>query len=100
MVKFYGPGDKILDLVPSVPKERQTDLRELGLNERQIEALRLMVNDGKTFAINEYYQKFNTNEKTARRDFRKLISLGFVEKMGSTKKAYFKAREQQGLPKK
>ena len=27
------------DLVPSIPKERQTDLRELGFNERQIEAL-------------------------------------------------------------
>ncbi len=100
VVKFYGPGEKILDLVPSIPKERQIDLRELGFNNRQIETLRLMVNEGKTFTINEYYKKFNTNEKTARRDFKKLISLGFVEKIGSTKKAYFKTRKQQELPKK
>jgi hypothetical protein len=43
VVKFYGPGDKILDLVPSIPKERQTDLREFGLNERQIEALKTII---------------------------------------------------------
>jgi len=39
-VTFYGPGDNILDLVPSIPEERTTDLKKLGLNERQIEALR------------------------------------------------------------
>lgn len=27
-------GDKILDIVPSIPEERQTDLKKLGLNER------------------------------------------------------------------
>jgi len=41
-VTFYGPGDRILDLIP---EEGVTDLRALGLNERQIEALRLMVNE-------------------------------------------------------
>jgi len=35
-VTFYGPGDRILDLIP---EEGVTDLRALGLNERQIEAL-------------------------------------------------------------
>jgi len=48
----------------------------------------LMVNERKTFTINEYYQKFNTSEKTARRDFKKLISLGFVEKIGSTNEPF------------
>jgi predicted HTH transcriptional regulator len=41
-VTFYGPGDDILDLIPEAGV---TDLRALGLNERQIEALRLMVNE-------------------------------------------------------
>ncbi len=89
---FYGPGDKILDLVPSIPKERQTDLKELGLNERQIEALRLMVNEGKNITIEEYYKSFKVNEKTARRDLKGLIKVGFVEKVGTTKKAFFKAK--------
>lgn len=91
-ITFYGPGDRILDLVPDIPEEKQTDLRELGLNERQIEALRLMVNEGKRFTIEEYHKSFEVNEKTARRDFQKLIKIGFVEKVGATKKAFFKAK--------
>ena len=91
-VTFYGPGDKILDLVSSIPEERQTDLKKLGLNERQIEALRLMVNEGKEFTISNYCEILHVNEKTARRDFKKLINVGFVEKVGVTKNAYFKAK--------
>jgi predicted HTH transcriptional regulator len=92
VAKFYGPGDKILDLVSSIPKERQTDLKELGLNERQIEALRLMVNEGKKFVIDEYSGLFSVHDKTARRDLKKLTRTGFVEKIGTTKKAFFKAK--------
>lgn len=91
-ITFYGPGEKILDLVSSIPEERQLDLRELGLNDRQIEALKLMMNEGKEFVIEEYHGFFNVNEKTARRDLKKLIKMGFVEKIGTTKKAFFKAK--------
>jgi len=99
-VSFYGPGEGILDLVSNIPEERQIDLKELGLNERQIDVLRLTVNEEKTLTITQYSQKFFVNEKTARRDFKKLISLGLVEKIGSTKKAYFKAKKQSVLPEK
>ena len=92
VVKFYGPGDKILDLVSSIPEHRQTDLKKLGLNDRQIEALRLMVNDKKTMEILVYCEHFQVNEKTARRDLKKLIDTGLVEKIGSTKGAFFKAK--------
>lgn len=92
VVKFYGPGDKILDLVPSIPEERQTDLKKLGLNERQIEALRLMVNDKQAMEIVVYCKHFHVNEKTARRDFKQLIETGLVQKIGSTKGAFFKAK--------
>jgi len=47
-VTLHGPGDRILDLIP---EEGVTDLRALGLNERQIEALRTMVNEGNCSAI-------------------------------------------------
>jgi hypothetical protein len=53
-VTFHGPGDNILDLIP---EEGVTDLRTLGLNERQIEALRLMVNERYTFTNREYCQQ-------------------------------------------
>lgn len=92
VVKFYGPGDKILDLVPNIPAERQTDLKKLGLNERQIEVLRLMINEKKTIEIADYCKLFKVNEKTARRDFKKLIGVGFISKIGATKGAFFKAK--------
>ncbi|MBN1353779.1 MAG: DUF4062 domain-containing protein [Candidatus Omnitrophica bacterium] len=91
VVKFFGPGNRILDLVPSIPEERQTDLKKLGLNERQVEALRLMVNERQTLEIADYCKKFDVTEKTARRDLKKMISIGYVEKVGATKGAFFKA---------
>jgi len=78
VVKFYGPGDKILDLVPSIPEERQTDLKKLGLNERQIEALRLMVNE-KRVITNELYQTIiKVSRRTALRDLRGLVKSGQI----------------------
>ncbi len=97
VAKFYGPGDKILDLVPSIPKERQIDLRELGLNERQIEVLRLMLNERRTFTIKQYIKTFKITDKTARTDLKELESKAFVEKIGETKGAFFRAKT--GLPK-
>lgn len=97
VVRFYGPGDKILDLVPSIPEERQTDLKKLGLNERQIEALRLMVNDGKTFTVVSYIERFGVTDKTARTDLKRLTTQNLVIKTGQTKGAYFHTKGK--LPK-
>ena len=91
-IEISNPGDKILDLVSSIPKERQTDLRELGLNNRQIEVLKLMVNDKKTFTINQYIKKFYVTDKTARMDLKELVSKDFIEKIGKTKGTFFKAK--------
>ncbi len=90
VTKFFGPCDKILDLVPSIPQERQTDLKKLGLNDRQIEALRLMVNENKTMNISLFCEQFQVNEKTARRDLKKMTEIKLIQKIGVTKKAFFK----------
>lgn len=92
VVKFYGPGDKILDLVPSIPKERQIDLRELGLNDRQIEALRLMVNEKQSFSNKEYRQKFKVSNQTFVRDMKALSKLEFVTVEGVGRSLRFKAQ--------
>ena len=63
VVKFYGPGDKILDLVSDIPDERMTDLKELGLNDRQIEALRMMVNEKVVFTNSLYQETFKVERK-------------------------------------
>ncbi|MCK4357598.1 MAG: DUF4062 domain-containing protein [Candidatus Cloacimonetes bacterium] len=92
-VTFYGPGEKILDLVSNIPEERQTDLKELGLNERQIEALRLMVNEDEKITIRKYANFFNVSDKTVKRDLKKLVETGFVVKVGYKKGAYFEAKK-------
>lgn len=78
VVKFYGPGEKILDLVPSIPKERQTDLIRLGLNKGQIEALRLMDNEKKILFNKQYCKLFDVSNQTFVRDMKTMITLGFV----------------------
>lgn len=70
-VTFYGPGDNILDLVP---EEGETDLKALGLNERQVKALALMVNDGKVFTNEDYRDAFQASPRTATRDLTELVN--------------------------
>lgn len=91
VVRFYGPGDKILDLVPSIPEERQTDLKKLGLNERQIEALRLMVNEKKKITNTIYREIFKTSERSALRDLNDLLEKGFVKRTGSRRAAEYES---------
>jgi DNA-binding Lrp family transcriptional regulator len=78
-VTFWGPGDRVLNLVP---RAGVTDLRDLGLNERQIEALRLMVNEGREMTNREYRQMLDVSRPTAARDLRKLIATGCVQEVG------------------
>ncbi|MBK7203314.1 DeoR family transcriptional regulator, partial [Candidatus Amarolinea dominans] len=72
-------GDQILDLVP---RAGVTNLRALGLNERQIEALRLMVNEGIEFTNQNYREHFGVVKKTVVRDLEKLIEHGLVRRVG------------------
>ena len=92
MVKFYGPGDKILDLVPSIPKERQTDLRALGLNDRQIETLRLMVNEGQIFTNRKVRQLFKVTNKTASTDLNTLVKKGMAQVRGKGRSVEYLAK--------
>ena len=92
VVKFYGPGEKILDLVPSIPEERQTDLKKLGLNERQIEALKLMVNAKVLFSNKEYQQHFKVSNQTFVRDMKLLSEAGQVLPVGRGRALKYGAR--------
>ena len=70
---FYGPGERILDLVSNIPEDRQIDLKELGLNERQIKALQLMVNEGQIFTNRKYRELLKVTNKTAATDLNTLV---------------------------
>ena len=91
IVKFFGPGDKILDLVPSIPEERQTDLKKLGLNERQVEALRVMVNEKRIMTNTTYREIFKTSERSALRDLNDLVKKGLITKVGKRRASEYKA---------
>ena len=87
-VVFPGPGEHILDLIP---EEGITDLRALGLNERQIEALALMVNEGRRLTNREYRNLFRVAVSTAQRDLEKLVHTGWVQQIGQGRSLEYRA---------
>ena len=87
-VTFCGPGDRIVDLIP---RAGVTDLRELGLNERQIEALRLMVNEGRELSNKEYREMFGVATRTASRDLMELVKTEMVQQVGQGRGIKYRA---------
>ncbi len=91
VAKFYGPGENILDLVPNIPDERITDLKELKLNNRQIIALEMMVNEGTVFTNKLYQEIFKVSDRTASRDLKELLDKNQVYSIGKRKNRKYKA---------
>ncbi len=90
-VTFYGPGENILDLASNIPEDMQIDLRGMGLNDRQIKALELMVNEKKIMTNRLYRKSFNVTDRTALRDLNLLLKMELVKKEGFKKDAIYKA---------
>lgn len=88
-VTFYGPGEGILD---SIPEEGVTDLKELGLNERQVEALRLMVNEDEELTNRRYREMFDITARTALRDLKGLVEIGEARQVGEGRNVRYVAR--------
>ncbi len=86
-VRFPAP-ENILDLVP---EKRGLNLKELALNERQIEALRVMVNDEKTMTNAIYREMFKTSDRSASRDLKDLVQKGLVRRKGKRRAAEYEA---------
>jgi len=85
-VTFLGPGDQLLDLAP---EEGVTDLREIGLNERQIEALRQMVNEGQDLTRREYASLFEISRTMAYYDLNDLVQRGLVTRRKRGRSTYY-----------
>jgi len=66
----------------------KSKLIELGLNERQIEAIEYL-KENKRITNSKYRQLFNVSEKTAFRDLDKLVEKGILSKKGEKKGAYY-----------
>lgn len=91
VVKFYGPGENILDLVSDIPDDRMVDLKELGLNDRQIKALEIMVNEGKVFTNSLYQETFEVSRNTSSRDLMGLIEKNQAQIIGKGRYTQYKA---------
>jgi ATP-dependent DNA helicase RecG len=90
-VTFVGPGERIVDLVAD-PTYR-VDLRTLGLNERQIDAMRILRNDGRALSNAEYRTMFGVSDRTALRDLSAMMELGLVRRIGSGPQSFYVAGE-------
>ncbi len=55
----------------------------MGLNERQIEALRLMVNEGRELTNRDYREIFDVTYITAFRDLSRLVELNLAQAKGA-----------------
>jgi ATP-dependent DNA helicase RecG len=66
----------------------EEELQKLGLNERQIKAVQYVKEKGK-ITNSEYQEINNTNDQTALRDLKSLLSIEILQKVGDNKGAYY-----------
>jgi len=88
MVKFHAP----VDILALVPDKTKVDLRELGLNERQVEALKLMVNENTRMTNKQYCERFNVSRQTATRDLQELVGKNQIAETGKGRGRYYVAK--------
>lgn len=64
----------------------QEFLRQSGLNERQMKALKFLIDTGESINNPDYQDKYKVSKRTATRELAELVDKGFMEKHGSTGK--------------
>jgi len=69
-------------------------LRELGLNERQIEALRLMVNEGQELSNKDYRTMFAVSRPTATKALVNLVEHSLLECRGVGRSTHYVLSER------
>ncbi len=65
-----------------IKPEGEVDLKELGLNRRQINALKLMVNERRKLTNRQYREMFNVSKPTATRDLTQLVKENLIREVG------------------
>ena len=71
-VRFYGPDGKLIYKKETKPLNVM-DLEEYNFNDRQIEALEMMVNKKHVFTYKSYSKHFNLSRATSKRDLDELV---------------------------
>lgn len=83
LTTFFGLREKIIERLEKKEHPeyiKKTDLSHL--NKRQIDALRLMINEKKRLTNKEYRELFNVSKITAVRDLSKLAKEGLIVESG------------------
>jgi predicted HTH transcriptional regulator len=91
VVVFYGPGDKILDLASNIPDDKKIDLKIMGLNYRQIKAVKMMINQKIIFTNSKYQKQFGVSRYTASRDLKGIVDKDQAYVVGKGKATKYKA---------
>lgn len=76
-----------------IPEPGKINLEKLGLNTRQINALGLIVNEGRVFTNKEYREHFGVSNWTCVGDMKLLEKHGFVIVEGKGKATVYRASE-------
>lgn len=77
-VKFYGPDGKLI-YRKNNDSYNVKDLAKYDLNDRQLEAAGMMVNEKFVFTYNSYSNHFNVSRHTSRLDLNDLVEKGLVK---------------------
>lgn len=85
-VVFNGKGVQIFAQENS---ENALNLKDLGLNQRQIDILTEIINNNNPITYDNHINMFNKSKPTAERDFKKLIKLNLVKKNIVNRKVQF-----------
>ena len=84
-VKFYGPDGKLI-YNKNNKSYNFDDLSKYDLNERQLEAMRMIINRKFVFTYKSYAEHFNLSRATSKRDLDDLVSKDLIKmvKLGKT----------------
>ncbi len=84
-VTFQGPKDKITELVKTTT---ETDLKELGLNERQVKAV-IYVKENGRITNKEYRELTGLSDEGSRIDLRELVKKGLLQIKSRGRNTYY-----------
>lgn len=84
-VKFYGPDGKLIYNKKNKSYNAK-DLSKYDLNDRQLEAMKMMINQKFVFTYKSYAEHFNLSRATSKRDLDDLVSKDLIKmvKLGKT----------------
>lgn len=83
LIRFFSPGEKVLEKEEYPEYIKRTDLSHL--NKRQIKALKLMINEGKKLTNKQYRELFDVSKITAFRDLTQLVREDLVGESGKAR---------------